>query len=369
MAKNDLYYPSYHIAPKHGLVNDPNGLSCFNGEHHIFYQWFPLGPVHGLKHWYHVSTKDFVHFRDRGVALYPDQSYDQHGCHTGVAVVEGEKLNLLYTGHLVCEPDSGYPTKVLAVMDKEGKVEKKGVVVDYNPKHYTHNMRDPVTFCRGDDYFMLIGAESHEHQGKLALYHGKRIDDFQYRGEVDIGLSEFGYMWECPNYYEDAQNGVLIFSPQGVSSESKYDFNNVFSVVYMVGKPIDTENNKFEHHGYFELDKGFDFYAPQTYCDNEGRRILVGWLGNSKSEYPTDSNYWAHMLTLPRELKIEGNKLLQIPIAELAKLRSSNEELTAQHQLKSPAFELELEVGSSFSFEFANERGDTMTFSGTEQEW
>ncbi len=100
-----------------------------------------------------------------------------------------------------------------------------------------------------------------------------------------------------------------------------------------------------------------------------GDAVLVGWLGNSKSEYPTDSNYWAHMLTLPRELKIEGNKLLQIPIAELAKLRTSNDELTAQYQLKSPAFELELEVGSSFSIEFANERGDTMTFSGTEQEW
>ncbi|MDN3683429.1 hypothetical protein QW180_01620 [Vibrio sinaloensis] len=24
-------------------------MSFFNGEHHLFYQWFPLGPVHGLK--------------------------------------------------------------------------------------------------------------------------------------------------------------------------------------------------------------------------------------------------------------------------------------------------------------------------------
>lgn len=169
LTQNDPYYPSYHIAPKHGLVNDPNGLSYFNGEHHIFYQWFPLGPVHGLKHWYHVSTKDFVYFKDRGVALYPDQDYDQHGCHTGVAVVEGEQLNLLYTGHLVCEPESGHPTQVLAVMDKEGKIEKKGVVIDYNSQHYTHNMRDPVTIKREDDYYMLIGAESHQQQGKLAL--------------------------------------------------------------------------------------------------------------------------------------------------------------------------------------------------------
>ncbi|XKG65805.1 hypothetical protein LG336_07800 [Mesobacillus maritimus] len=44
--------------------------------------------------------------------------------------------------------------------------------------------------------------------------------------------------------------------------------------------------------------------APQTYEDGKGRRILIGWLGNSKSEYPSDKNGWAHMLTIPRELTI-----------------------------------------------------------------
>ncbi|MFR0949472.1 MAG: hypothetical protein ACLSFT_02160 [Ruminococcus callidus] len=28
-----------------------------------------------------------------------------------------------------------------------------------------------------------------------------------------------------------------------------------------------------------EYDHGFDFYAPQTYTDRQGRRILIGWLG------------------------------------------------------------------------------------------
>ena len=90
--QTDPFYPSYHIAPKHGLLNDPNGLSYFNGEHHIFYQWFPLGPVHGLKHWYHVSTKDFVNFTDRGIAMYPDQDYDHHGCYTGVGVPHDDQV-------------------------------------------------------------------------------------------------------------------------------------------------------------------------------------------------------------------------------------------------------------------------------------
>lgn len=28
-----------------------------------------------------------------------------------------------------------------------------------------------------------------------------------------------------------------------------------------------------------EWDMGFDFYAPQTFEDAKGRRILIGWMG------------------------------------------------------------------------------------------
>lgn len=367
--QSDPYYPTYHIAPKHGLLNDPNGLSYFNGEHHIFYQWFPLGPVHGLKHWYHVSTTDFKTFRDRGIALYPEQDYEQHGCHTGVAVVEGDELNLLYTAHYLPGAETGHPTQALAVLKKDGSIEKKGVVIEFNSEHYTDNFRDPVSFKRNADYFMLIGAESKALQGKLALYSGQAIDQYQYCGNIDIGLSDFGYMWECPNYYEEQGKGVLIFSPQGVTSDNKYDLKNVFSVVYIVGKPIDTESLVFENDGYYELDKGFDFYAPQTYCDDLGRRILVGWLGNSKSEYPTDKNCWAHMLTLPRQLSIEGNKLLQQPLAEISELRYKTVELESSHKLQSLAFELELMVEEKFSIELKNEAGEKVLFSGDQFEY
>ena len=30
---------------------------------------------------------------------------------------------------------------------------------------------------------------------------------------------------------------------------------------------------------------GFDFYAPQTFLDPQGRRILIGWLGMDNKAY------------------------------------------------------------------------------------
>ena len=33
-----------------------------------------------------------------------------------------------------------------------------------------------------------------------------------------------------------------------------------------------------------EWDMGFDFYAPQTFEDENGRRILIGWMGISDGD-------------------------------------------------------------------------------------
>ena len=40
---SSAYKNTYHIQPKTGLLNDPNGFSYFNGKYHLFYQVFPYG--------------------------------------------------------------------------------------------------------------------------------------------------------------------------------------------------------------------------------------------------------------------------------------------------------------------------------------
>ncbi|MEF1307667.1 sucrose-6-phosphate hydrolase, partial [Vibrio owensii] len=145
------------------------------------------------------------------MAMYPDQDYDHHGCYTGVGVPHNDELYLFYTANLLNEEGKGLPTQALAVMDKQGKIEKKGVVVEFNSDAYTQEFRDPVLVTRDDGYHMLIGAQGHDEKGKLAYYHGSDIDDYHYQGNIDVGLGDFGYMWECPNYYEQDENGVFIF--------------------------------------------------------------------------------------------------------------------------------------------------------------
>ena len=46
--------------------------------------------------------------------------------------------------------------------------------------------------------------------------------------------------------------------------------------MYFVGD-IDYATGRFVYTVTGESDWGFDFYAPQTFVDAQGRRIAVGW--------------------------------------------------------------------------------------------
>ena len=70
------WHTSYHIEPKQGLLNDPNGFSYFDGKWVVFYQNFPFGAAHGLKSWVQLESDDLVHFSETGVKILPDTPLD-----------------------------------------------------------------------------------------------------------------------------------------------------------------------------------------------------------------------------------------------------------------------------------------------------
>ena len=71
-----------HIQPDTGLINDPCSLNFFNGKWHLYYQQFPFGPVHGLKSWAHVVSKDLFNWRRVPGDLLPDNELDAQGAYT-----------------------------------------------------------------------------------------------------------------------------------------------------------------------------------------------------------------------------------------------------------------------------------------------
>jgi len=317
---------TFHIQPITGLLNDPNGFSYFNGEYNLFYQWFPLGPVHGLKHWYHVKSKDLVHWENVGLGLKPEYDYENYGVYSGSAIEKDGQLHILYTGNHRDKNWQRKPMQALAKMNKQGIITKlEKPVIDSVPQGYTEHFRDPKVWEENGTYYAVIGAQRENLSGTVVLYSSKDMTDWTFEGEIQTDYTDFGYMWECPDYFELDKKGLLLFSPQGIPAQNGR-YQNIYQMGYLLGSPLDMKEKRLEHGEFQELDFGFDFYAAQTTLDEKGRRILIGWMGLPEIDYPTDVSGWAHCLSLPRELRVIDGKLYQTPVEELNDLRRNQED-------------------------------------------
>lgn len=318
---------TFHIQPEMGLLNDPNGFSYFNGDYHLFYQWFPLGPVHGLKYWYHTKSKDLVNWENVGVGLAPTESFETHGIFSGTAFAENDRLYLFYTGNVRDQNWTRYPYQCMATMDKNNQIDKYSEpVIDQVPDGYTDHFRDPALFKDGERYYSLIGAQRKDLTGCLLVYQSDDLQSWQYRGELKTAYPNFGHMWECPGYLTYDDRALLIVSPQGLEKDGD-NYQNLYQAGYLLGDRIDFETVSFNHEAFVEWDHGFDFYAPQVMRDPSGNDFLVGWMGLPEIEYPTDRHGWAHCLTMPRRLIIENDRVLQQPMEAMQQLRKEKQTL------------------------------------------
>ncbi|WP_339277883.1 sucrose-6-phosphate hydrolase [Paenibacillus sp. FSL W8-0426] len=341
----------YHIQPQTGLLNDPNGFAFYQGYYHLFYQWFPLGTEHGMKYWYHVRSSDLVHWEDRGIGIHPGDPQDSHGAYSGSAIEKDGKLMLMYTGNTRDERWIRHPYQCLAVMDEDDVVIKlETPVIPAVPPGYTDHFRDPKVWQDGEWYYCIIGAQRENETGCAVLYRSHDMLEWTLLGELRTNLNEFGYMWECPDYMELDGQGVLIFCPQGLQPEGDR-YNNIYQSGYLIGEALDPETLTFNHGDFRELDRGFDFYAPQTMAAPDGRRILVGWMGLPDLAYPTDGSGWAHCLTIPRQLSIRDDKLIQQPVDEMVKLRMTETKQTVGVTLENETRTIPGFAGTAFELD------------------
>ena len=71
--------PVFHLTPRVGWMNDPNGFSYYNGAYHMFYQYYPYRPFWGPMHWGHAVSEDLLHWNYLPAALAPDEPYENGG--------------------------------------------------------------------------------------------------------------------------------------------------------------------------------------------------------------------------------------------------------------------------------------------------
>ena len=357
----------FHLMPPTGWLNDPNGLCQSGGFYHVFFQYCPFDVNRGLTVWGHYRSRDLICWEYLGAALVPDFPGDCTSVYSGSALaLENGGIWAVYTGNVKYDGDFDYidegrESNTISCVSADGvHFGNKRCLLsnDDYPADCTLHVRDPKVWEEDGVYYLALGArkrrdgsqkrswkEQDRDYGAVLLYRSEDRIRWSFVKEIS-SRQPFGYMWECPDLFRVEDRWVLSLSPQGLT-RGAFRYQNVYQSGYFLTESR-TLPDFVQEEQFREWDMGFDFYAPQTFEDESGRRILIGWIGmpDSEKEYrnPTTEYGWQHALTVPRQILPGENGLRQRPVEELERLRGSMRIIEDGRETAVPGRIFDLEV-------------------------
>ena len=318
--------PKFHLSPRVGWMNDPNGFCIYKGKYHLFYQYHPYDAHWGPMHWGHAESEDLLHWKFLPVALAPDEFYDKDGVFSGSAITlkDGRHL-LIYTGVMKRTVENGqmkeFQTQCVAIgdgLDYE-KYENNPVInTDAIPEGASKtDFRDPKIWEKADGtYRCLVANRPADGSGQLLLFKSNDCIHWDFVKVFAENKNRYGLMWECPDFFTLDGKGVLLTSPQDMLPEG-FEFHNGNGNICIIGS-YDDDTETFTEESVQAVDYGIDFYAPQTILTEDGRRVMIGWMQNwdtcgiRRDDFP-----WFGQMSFPREISLRGSKLIQKPVREI----------------------------------------------------
>ncbi|WP_082785087.1 glycoside hydrolase family 32 protein [Streptococcus halotolerans] len=315
------YKNKIHLEPPQGLINDPNGLSYFNGEYYVFHQWNRFSCNHTYKEWGLFKSKDLLTWEHKGSAILPDSQIDSHGVYSGSAVVAEDKLRIFYTGNT--KSKFGRKSYQCLVESEDGQTFIKKSSFE-TPNNLTEHHRDPKVFYFNNTWHMLIGSQNLNDRGTIALYTSDNLEEWHYQG-IFFESPKLEQMCECPDLIDFGEQQVLLACPQ---KRNVFEDTAISSYSgYYIGKIVNQSFQSFTD--FSSVDDGFDFYAPQTFRDPKGRCLMWAWMSRMSEQEeqacPTKMFGYMHCLTMPREVVLENGVLLQKPLEEFLNQRRTLE--------------------------------------------
>jgi len=122
-------------------------------------------------------------------------------------------------------------------------------------------------------------------------------------------------MWECPDFFPLGDKHVLLYSTEG-------------EVYWEVGR-FDKNDLRFHAETKGLLDHG-SYYAMKSMVDAKGRRILWGWVQETRTPEECKAAGWAGAMALPRVLSLGADNTLRMDVPpEFAGLRKNTQKVQA----------------------------------------
>ncbi|MCP8970678.1 glycoside hydrolase family 32 protein [Ectobacillus ponti] len=317
--------PLLHFTAETGWINDPNGFSFYKGEYHLFYQYNPYDVVWSDMHWGHVTTRNFIDWTYQPVALANDKVYDANGCFSGSAIEKDGKLYLMYTGHI--DPNMGFDKDESQIIQQQCvAVSEDGIHFEKyagNPVIGIHNLpegylicdfRDPKVVEHDGVYYVVLAVRNAARRGEILMFKSDDMLNWNFHASIYQTAAADNIMLECPDLFRLDGRDVLLFSIMPCDPEFAGEVTH--KTAYVIGE-MDYEAGRFHPASEGLLDSGNSFYAPQSAAGKNGERLLIGWMQSWKQAHPPREYGFNGMMSLPRELRIQGQTLLQQPAKEV----------------------------------------------------
>lgn len=201
--------------------------------------------------------------------------------------------------------------------------------------------RDHCVWREGGTWRQLLGSGIRDVGGTAFLYESSDLRTWDYLGPLLIGdashgdpadTDRTGTMWECVDLFRAGQ-GRLGSAPADHSPDvlvfSAWDDGETRHPLYWTGRYA---GDTFTPEALHRLDYGGRFfYAPQSFLDESGRRVMFGWMQEGRSDAAMVDAGWSGVMSLPRLTTVANDGTLEFaPVPEIGKLRRNHTSVPAQ---------------------------------------
>ena len=243
----------------------------------------PFGKPFG---WDLATTKDFVHYRDCGVAIPRGGDADQDQFIYAGSVCEGEgAYHAFYTAYNRDYPAQGKPAQVLmhAVSHDLYHWTKTQDALTFSPQegYDPDDWRDPwvIRDDEHDRYLLILGARKQGpktvQSGRTVAFSSKDLEHWSFEG--DFWAPNLYTMHEMPDLFKMGDWWYHIVT----------EYSDKHGMVYRMAHSL-------EGPWAAPADDAFDgsaYYAGRTFELN-GKRIMFGWVGTKENEDDRSNYEW-----------------------------------------------------------------------------
>ncbi|MFT5166469.1 MAG: fructan beta-fructosidase [Saprospiraceae bacterium] len=335
----EQYRNQFHFSPEANWMNDPNGMVYYDGEYHLFYQYYPDSTVWGPMHWAHAVSRDMVIWEHLPIALFPDSlGY----IFSGSAVIDHKNTSgfgkdgkapmiAIFTHHNMAGEKAGgnqYQYQSIAYSNDRGRTWAKYEGNPVVPNPGIKDFRDPkVIWHEATQRWVMVFAA----YDRVRIYNSPNLKDWIFASE--FGIPGDKRLWECPDLFPMKIEGTDNTKWVLITSIQQQGPNGGTATAYFVGD-FDGRTFNGDYKKLHWVDYGTDNYAMVTWSDvskEDGRTLALGWMNNWQYAQVVPTEKWRSAMTLPRVLTLHKTsddfQIRSLPVKELTAIEGEKTRL------------------------------------------